>query len=303
MGSTRTQVYLFKRYLWLYDKIASYGPISFEQLSEMWQHSSLGEGCPLPHKTFENHRRAVENLFDIDILCNRSDNTYYISQPDSPDSSQRMRTLFNSAVTLQDAMARSHNLARYIELEPIIGNISYLQLILQALDESRSLNMTYRHNYDLDAEEKLTVNPIGLKLFRQRWYLISELPDGTPYSYPLDRIISLQPGNKSEQPKINLNDLFSDCYGIIREPGVNPQSITLRVEKSQANYFLALPLHHSQSVTKVENGYVYLRLFVCPTYDFFMELLSHGEKVEIISPASVRETITQRVRLLSQLYL
>ena len=88
MGSTRTQVYLFKRYLWLYDKIASYGPISFEQLSEMWQHSSLGEGCPLPHKTFENHRRAVENLFDIDILCNRSDNTYYISQPDSPDSSQ-----------------------------------------------------------------------------------------------------------------------------------------------------------------------------------------------------------------------
>ena len=68
-----------------------------------------------------------------------------------------MRTLFNSAVTLQDAMARSHNLARYIELEPIIGNISYLQLILQALDESLSLNMTYRHNYDLDAEEELTV--------------------------------------------------------------------------------------------------------------------------------------------------
>lgn len=301
MGSTRKQTYLFKRYLWLYDKIASHGPITFRQISEMWEHSSLGDGAPLPHKTFDNHRKDIEELFDIDIICNRRDNTYSVRE-DGEESPAKIRTLFNSAVTLQDAMAANKNLAQNIQLEPITGDVTYIHHILQAFDESRYIHLHYRHNYDVNAEEDVTVKPIGLKLFRQRWYLVSELPDGSPYSYPLDRIISLSLGEKTSRSEINLEDLFADCYGIIREPGVERRLITLRVEKEQANYFLALPLHHSQSVNKVEEGYVYLQLYVCPTYDFIMELLSHGEKIEVLSPASVRETVARRVRQLYKLY-
>lgn len=302
MGSTRNQVYLFKRYLWLYDRIASYGPITFERISELWEQSSLNEGAPLPHKTFERHRCAIQDLFDVEVECNRSDNTYTIVH-NSSDSSARIRTMFNSAVTLQDAITRTRDIANYIEIEPIIGNIAYLQNILQALSERLCVHIRYRHNYDPEAEENVSVSPIGLKLFRQRWYLVAELPDGTPYSYPLDRIISLKLGQPVTRPKLSLAELFADSYGIIRQPGVDSQLITLRVEREQANYFIALPLHPSQSVTKVEDGYVYLQIHVCPTYDFFMELLSHGEKVEVISPASVRNSIAERVRKLSNLYL
>ena len=77
------QGYRFARLLWLYGEIVSKGAITFQQISESWANSSLNRtGSPLSHKTFENHRKDVEDLFGINIECNRADNTYYVlSQP------------------------------------------------------------------------------------------------------------------------------------------------------------------------------------------------------------------------------
>lgn len=302
MGSTRKQVHLFRRYLWLYECITSHGPITFEGICERWDRSSLSGGDALPHKTFENHRQAVQELFDVEISCNRSNNTYYISDT-YPDGSTRIRHLFNSAVILNDAIARSGHLADCIDMESIEGDLDYLHTILRALDNGRMLHMRYRHNYNPDKEEDVTVNPIGLKLFRQRWYMVAQLPDKTTYSYPLDRIQSLTTGEPASRPHIRLEKLFADCFGIIRQDEVPPQTIMLRVEREQANYLKALPLHKSQKYITTDGDYEILQLRVCPTYDFIMQILSYGETVEVLSPHSLRQTIADRVAKLSKLYL
>ena len=302
MGSTRKQVHLFRRYLWLYECITSHGPITFEGIRERWERSSLSSGDTLPHKTFENHRQAVQELFDVEIVCNRRDNTYYI--PDTyPDGSNRIRHLFNGAIILNDAIARSSHLADCIDMEDIIGDLDYIHTILKALDDGLTLHMRYRHNYNPDNEEDVTVNPIGLKLFRQRWYMVAQLPDKSTYSYPLDRIQSLSAGHRTYRPNIRLNKLFDDCFGIIRQDDVPPQTITLRVEREQANYLKALPLHPSQEEIATQGNYVTLQLRVCPTYDFIMQILAYGETIEVLSPQSLRQTIAERVSKLSKLYL
>ena len=110
MGSTRKQVHLFRRYLWLYECITSHGPITFEGIRERWERSSLSSGDTLPHKTFENHRQAVQELFDVEIVCNRRDNTYYI--PDTyPDGSNRIRhlSLVESLGSFMDTIISSAN--------------------------------------------------------------------------------------------------------------------------------------------------------------------------------------------------
>ena len=50
------------RYIWLVDTIARYGHITLKRLSELWQLSSLGDGSPLPRRTFNNYRAAIEQL-------------------------------------------------------------------------------------------------------------------------------------------------------------------------------------------------------------------------------------------------
>ncbi|MDE6032456.1 MAG: WYL domain-containing protein, partial [Muribaculaceae bacterium] len=43
-------------------------------------------------------------------------------------------------------------------------------------------------------------------------------------------------------------------------------------------------------------------LRICPTYDFIMEILSHGPKVEVLAPQSLRNQIKQIITQLSKIY-
>lgn len=296
MANFRNQAYLFRRYLWLYEAIASHQPITYEELVRLWERSSLCDGNTLPHKTFENHRKAVEELLGVNIHCDRSTNEYSLD-----DKLQSARSMLDSALLLNN-IASSSEMQKYVSLETIQGSNEFLRIILTALADHNVLRIIYRHNYDHNCEESLFVKPIGIKLFRQRWYLVAEKSDNTPYSYALDRIVSLDSGDKCMPSSFDLNKLYADAYGIIREKNNHVESITIRVEREQANYFKNVPLHTSQTVVAEDNQSVTFTLNVSPTYDFIMEMLSHGAKVEVISPQRVRDIMKQRVDELSKLY-
>ena len=61
---------LVRRHIWLVDLLDKYGKLSRKEISDLWQNSSIGDGNPLPERTFHHHRRAVEDLFHINIRCN-----------------------------------------------------------------------------------------------------------------------------------------------------------------------------------------------------------------------------------------
>ena len=174
--------------------------------------------------------------------------------------------------------------------------------VTDALAEGRDLQLRYRHNYDPKRETAYRVKPIALKQFRCRWYMIAELDDGSTYSFPLDRIMQLTKGEKVSPSRHNVDELFADAYGIIREASTPPEKIILKVEREQANYFLSRPLHASQRVVERTSEFVTFSLRLCPTYDFVMELLSHGPKVEVVAPQSLRTSIAARINEMSTIY-
>ena len=53
----------------------------------------------------------------------------------------------------------------------------------------------------------------------------------------------------------------------------------------------SLPLHHSQKLLEDSGGYADFELFLAPTFDFIMKLLSAGAMIEVISPVSLRKTL------------
>ena len=301
MGVERRQAFVFRRYLWLYEVLSSYGPVGYEEIAELWSRSGLNDDhSPLPHKTFENHRRAVETLFDIVVTCNRVTNQYYIAE-EVDFQSREVRKLLDNALFLNN-LASKDMLRRNISLEPVRNDVRYQRIVIEAIEEGKDLLLTYRHNYDELREETLHVKPIGLKLFRQRWYLVAEKPDGEPYSYPFDRVRHLSVGEVTAPTAYDIDSLFADTYGIIRQSDVKPEKVTMKVEREEANYLEALPLHASQQVVERADDYTIFSLTVCPTYDFIMEILSHGHKIEILSPPSLRSEINDRIKMAYRLY-
>ena len=63
---------LFNRYIWLVNTIYSSGKITLEDINQKWVQNALSEGNPIPKRTFHNHRKAIEDMFDINIECNNN---------------------------------------------------------------------------------------------------------------------------------------------------------------------------------------------------------------------------------------
>ncbi|MDE6642665.1 MAG: WYL domain-containing protein [Muribaculaceae bacterium] len=295
------QGYRFARLLWLYGEIVSKGAITFQQISESWANSSLNRtGSPLSHKTFENHRKDVEDLFGINIECNRADNTYFISI--QPNFAKATYDLLNGALLFNNLRSNPQIRDHVYPEQKYNEDTSKLFKVTEAILESRELRLRYRHNYDCNREYDYQINPIAIKQFRNRWYIIGELETGNTYSFPLDRVMSIEKGDIIESSKLDVEELFADSFGIIRDESVKSEEILIKVEREQSNYFKSLPLHSSQRVVSDTPEYVIFRLRLAPTYDFIMELLSHGDKIEVLEPRSLRYTMISKIREMTKIY-
>ena len=73
------------------------------------------------------------------------------------------------------------------------------------------------------------------------------------------------------------------------------EKIKLKVSAGQANYLRSLPLHHSQREMLTTDKYSIFELELCPTYDFYQEILRNGEKIEVLEPLWLRKEIAGEI--------
>ena len=69
---------LIDKYIWLIQTLIDAGDrgLSLGEIADRWE-DRYDEFYP--RRTFNNHRAAIEEIFGIEIGCNRSTNRYYIS--------------------------------------------------------------------------------------------------------------------------------------------------------------------------------------------------------------------------------
>ena len=234
---TNNTAMLLRRYLWLLETIYSAGRITLDEIRRRWLRNEWSGGEELPRKTFENHRKAVETLFDVNIACDRRTNEYFIEYGDDLERDDLRRWLLET-FAVNDLLVNSKRLRRRIALEPIPSGYTYLTTVLRAMEENRCLEIIYRHTYDEKREKRYEVEPYGLKAFRRRWYLIAESVEmGGIYAFALDRVVDITPTAKEAEIPLDFDcaEIYADAFGIIRIPGQSAERIEIRVYGKQAN--------------------------------------------------------------------
>ncbi|MDE6200024.1 MAG: WYL domain-containing protein [Muribaculaceae bacterium] len=285
---------LLSRYIWLVDTIRRYGSITRRQLDEAWKRSIYSDGNPLPRRTFYNYRTAIEELFNITISFNPSDNSYSLG--DDPSAGGVTDWLLNSAA-MTNLLSDSRDVADKIFLEEVPSAREYLPPMVNALKEGRTVVMDYQPYTRQTPTRGIVLHPYFLKIFRQRWYVTGlNVADNKVKTYALDRIVSMRLTDEiyAIPDYFDAPAYFRDSFGIIFNHG-EVKEVLLRVDARQAKYFRALPLHHTQQET-VSDGYSLFSYRIRISDDFVQEILSHGPSVTVVRPAELRAIVTTSLR-------
>jgi len=296
---------LFNRYIWLVDTIYSAGRISFEDINAKWLRSKYNiEGENLPKKTFQRHVIAVEELFDIDIECERTGSyRYYISNADEIAKGGVRAWLLNS-LAVNNLINESYGIKSRILFEQIPSGQHFLKPIVEAMSDNRTLLMTYQ-SFSRSEPNTFEIEPWCVKVFKQRWYMLGKsINYEHPRIYALDRIIDLDSTeNRYKLPKgFDAAEFFSDSFGIIVSDFDKTQKVVIRVREGQQNYVRTLPWHHSQKEIARTESYSDFQYYIKPSFDFRQEILSHGSDVEVLEPQWLRDQIKTTVANMRKVY-
>ena len=157
--------------IWLVNLLLKRKRMTLNEIQEEWRAHNADYDITLHRNTFMSYKRTAEEMFDININCDRSTNEYYIEYPEEISNSPINQWLIQTASST-DVISRRKRLADRIVLERTFGGEEHLDAITDAMSRSKCINITY-HSYWMDAQN-FTVEPYFIKFFRQRWYL--EMP-------------------------------------------------------------------------------------------------------------------------------
>ena len=253
-------------------------------------------------RTLQRDIKEIRNLFGIDIEYSRKQNGYFINQTEAENMN------FNRMMEVFDVF-NSLNLARdstpYIHLEKRQPQgTENLHGLLHAIKNRFTIKFAYQKFWDEKGTVRF-VNPYALKEFKNRWYLLAkDNKDGNIKSFGLDRLSQLDITNqKFEYPQnYNPEESYRYYFGIINPDDLEPREIVLSFNSFQGKYIKTLPLHHSQQVLIDNENELRIKLKLCITYDFVMELLSFGAEMQVLQPASLADEIKSTHQKASMLY-
>ena len=239
---------LLNKYVWLVETIYKAKRITFDEINQCWLDNDMSEGKPLPLRTFHKWRIAIEEMFGL-IIENEQGGRYryYIQNADELKNGSMRSWLFNT-MTVSNLMMENVSIKDKVLFEEIPDGEQYLPTILEALKKNHVLGMTYK-SYSRDEEHTFEVEPLCLKAFKQRWYLVARSPYYDKVMiYALDRVRWLEIKDKSfKYPKDFIpEEFFEDCFGIIADQKIDVETVKIKVSAGQANYLRSLTLHQTQ---------------------------------------------------------
>ena len=296
---------LFNRYVWLVDTIYRRGKISFEEISGLWSRSTLNEsGEDLPLRTFHNHRKAIEEMFDIFIECDKRDGYLYFIENSDDMKTGGVRSWLLNTFAVNNLINESHKLKHRILFEEIPSGQHYLTPIIEAMRDELTLEMTYQ-SFWRDEPTTFEIEPYCIKIFKQRWYVVARsLYYDTIRIYSLDRIHNLRITEKTFifPEKFCPETFFEDAFGIIVDENIEPCCVRIKAFGNRRKYLQTLPLHHSQQETEITDNDSVFSYFLSPTFDFRQELLSQGDEIEVLSPDWFRKELKEVVGNMNERY-
>ena len=269
-------------------------PATFEEIDKYLTQQSEFQGYKfnVSKRQFQRDLSDIGSIFEIDINYDFSRQVYAINEELQSEISQRRLVAFDTFNALKIVENTSKSIL-FEKRKP--QGTEHLFGLLFAINNNLQVRFTY-HKFWEDQPTNRTVEPLALKEFKNRWYLIARQFDTETSgiiikTFGLDRITALDITRTKfkDQTDFDNDEQFRDCFGIISPSDEEPQEVILSFDPDQGKFIKSLPLHESQQV--IVDNYIELqiKLFLYITYDFEMELLSHGEHVKVLKPDSLIE--------------
>lgn len=174
--------------------------------------------------------------------------------------------------------------------------VKHIGKLFESIHHEKVIKVTYK-NFKQKNEYEVTLHPYYLKQYNNRWFCFG-LNDSNKLltNLALDRIIKIKDQRLKfiKNEEIDFNEYFEEVIGVTVQGEV--QKVVLKIEKDLWPYIESKPLHGTQKVKKQEPDSVLISIEVKPNYELQSLLLSHGEKIEILEPLALKNTILERVR-------
>ena len=302
---------LLQKYIWLVQTFIRAGErgLTLQEISDKWERRF---DSAYSRRTFNNHRKDVEDVFGIFIDCNRSTNCYFIQNPeDIADENAESAWLINTFTVGKVLSMGKERLSGRVAVENIPSGHMHLTSVMEAMTENHEIEIEYR-KYSSTLAEKLTLRPYAVKENAKRWYIIAYCIERQGLRvYSLDRVTSLKITDKSfTMPKdFDVDEIFATSFGIYLPEG-RGQRVFFKTSQKEARYLHDLPLHSSQWVESEDSESVTFGIFVCTKNndgkfynDLIMELCRYGSRIEVLAPDDIRRAVAEELKKAASLYL
>ncbi len=240
----------------------------------------------ISNRTFRRDLDDIRSILNINIEYDFTNKVYYIDNAGQPEVNNRMLEAFD---TFQ-ALNLSGSFSNYIHFEKRKPQgTENLHGLLHSIKNRFLIKFDYQKFWDTEATQR-KAEPYTLKEFKNRWYVLAkDLKDDNIKSFALDRLSSLEITPKKFKYPLNYNveEHYKYCFGIISPNGQKPEEIILSFKPFQGKYLKTLPLHQTQEVILDNEEELQLKLKLCITHDFLMELLSFGDQIKVLQPISL----------------
>lgn len=187
---------------------------------------------------------------------------------------------------------------------PDLLGMEHFDELLNAILKHQPINLEYK-KYQGESQS-YQVYPYLLKQFNDRWFLIGRTEGYQNLSnFAIDRIQSVQPLDIAYlSVGIDLTEYFEDIVGVSRDERKPIEDVIIRLSKKRYPYIETKPLHASQTPIRAmwDDDHCVIRLHVQVNNELEAKILSLGNDAEVLEPASLRESIKQKVMDLVQMY-
>lgn len=286
---------LISRYVWIVDTLTRYERLTREELNRLWVRSHLSDGNPIPERTFYHYRRAIEENFHIDIMCD-SQGRYYIPR----DTSRQSRAVANwmlDSYAVSSAIKDTRAPADRVEIEDVPSAREFLPLALEAIGGCSKLVFTYAGFSRSRAEKGIVFHPYLVKRYKQRWYMLGLKEKGRSLrTYALDRVTEMRIMSESFRMPDDFSpeEIFGNILGVTTSQAP-VRNVMLEVSPTQAKYFRALPLHVSQH-EEVHDTFSVFSYRLKLNYELVHEILGLGAAVKVLAPPELKAMVLTELK-------
>ncbi|PCJ67370.1 MAG: WYL domain-containing protein [Bacteroidetes bacterium] len=179
----------------------------------------------------------------------------------------------------------------------------HISTIFNAITQKRVLKVNYRpfgkEPFDL------TFHPYYLKQYNNRWFALgyNEEKEVKTWNIALDRIVELtECSDAYRSTTVDWEDHFYDMVGVTRKDDSVVENVKLLFSSQQAAYIATKPIHASQKSSLNEDGTLTVRLKLIVNYELESLLLSFGDRVEVLEPIELRNSLEKRLKLANDKY-